>query len=155
MPGVFLSHSSLDKRFVSRLASDLAVRGIPVWFDSWELEIGDSLYDRIFEGIDNGTFLLIGLSANALQSRWVTRELNAALAKEDRIGRKVILPIKIGERDVPLSIADRLYVDFTKGYLRGLEQLESLLRRHGVDQLDLPLEQRLISRTFAKGLYLE
>jgi ABC transporter substrate binding protein len=28
--GIFLSHSSLDKKFVSKLAVDLTVRGIPV-----------------------------------------------------------------------------------------------------------------------------
>jgi TIR domain len=155
MPGVFISHSSLDKQFVSKLARDLAIQGFPVWFDSWELELGDSLYDRIFNGIDETTFLLIAFSPNALQSKWVTKELNAALAKEDRLGRKVILPMKVMPCDVPLSIADRLHVDFTKGYLLGLERLESLFRTHGIDKLPIPPEQRLFPLSFSKGLYLE
>jgi hypothetical protein len=68
MAGVFLSHSSKDKPFVTRLAADLVARGIPVWFDSWELEIGDSLSERIFEGIDESTYLILALSADSTES---------------------------------------------------------------------------------------
>jgi hypothetical protein len=35
MGTVFLSHSSVDKRFVRQLALDLLQRGYAVWFDEW------------------------------------------------------------------------------------------------------------------------
>jgi hypothetical protein len=43
MTGIFLSHSSKDKAFVCKLAIDLVNQGMPVWFDAWELEMGDSV----------------------------------------------------------------------------------------------------------------
>src|SRR5437870_3443847 len=111
MPGVFLSHSSNDKCMVTKLAADLVTRGVPVWFDSWELETGDSLFQRIFDGIDQSTFLILALSPSSVQSKCVIRELNAALAKENTLGRKVILPIKLADCTIPLAIADRIYAD--------------------------------------------
>ena len=154
MPGVFISHSSLDKVFVSKLAVDLAVRGIPVWFDSWELEAGDRLYDRIFNGIDHSAFLLLALSPNPVKSRWVNKELNAALSKEERLPRKVIIPIKIAECEVPLAIADRIYVDFSKGYLyeigvaRGIAQeIIATARQYRARKSDITISihSRLVS----------
>ena len=155
MAGVFLSHSSVDKAIVSRIAVDLANRGIPIWFASWELETGDSLYDRIFSGIDQTTYLVLVLSPDSVCSRWVGKELNAALAKEHQLGRKVIIPIKIAQCAVPLAIADRLYGDFTRGYLKAVEQLEAFLRRSGIDAAAVPLHQQIIPLVFTKGLYLD
>lgn len=155
MSGVFLSHSSLDKSFVSRLAVDLAGRGIPVWFDSWELETGDKLHDRIFSGLDESTLVILALSPNAIASPWVKKELNAVLTKEDRIHRKILIPVKISPCEAPLSIADRVYADFTAGYLRGLESLEHVLRKYFDDFDGIPPEHRILPLVFSKALYLE
>lgn len=155
MPGVFLSHSSKDKAFVGRLAADLVSRGVPVWLDSWELETGDSLYQRIFDGIDDSSFLVLAISPNSNESKWVGRELTAGLAQEDRIGRTVILPIKIAECLVPLSIADRIYADFTQGYLSGLEALEHKLKRSGSIFGEIPFNRQLVPLRFARQFYLE
>ena len=155
MSGVFLSHSSADKNFISKLAVDLAVRGIPVWFDSWEMETGDRLYDRIFEGIDESTLLVLALSPDSIKSRWVDKELSAGLVKEDRLNRKVIIPIKISACEAPLAIADRIYADFTNGYLRGLETLVRVLMRQAPDLQTINPDSQILPLVFYKGLYLE
>lgn len=156
MSGVFISHSSQDKKFVAKLAVDLTVRGIPVWYDSWEMEIGDKLYDRIFTGIDESTILILALSPASINSKWVGKELNAALAKEDRLGRKVIIPIKIAACDVPLAIADRIYADFSQDYLRALENLEKLLRNSiGGNLNTIPPEKTIVALSFSRGLFLD
>ncbi len=46
MPSLFLSHSSADKTFVEKLAKDLEGVGVNVWFDKWEIKVGDSLRGR-------------------------------------------------------------------------------------------------------------
>jgi hypothetical protein len=155
MGGVFISHSSADKKLIVKLAVDLTTRGIPIWFDSWELETGDKLADRIFTGIDDTTFLIIALSPNSIKSEWVGRELAAALAKEDRSDRKVILPIKIAPCDPPPVLANRIFADFTSGYLRGLDTLEDVLKRRLVDFASVPLDRQIIPLSFSKALYLD
>lgn len=49
MPSLFLSHSSADKTFVEKLAKDLEGVGVNVWFDKWEIKVGDSLTGKIWE----------------------------------------------------------------------------------------------------------
>ena len=59
---LFLAHASPDKEFVRRLAVDVAHRGVPVWFDEWEIGVGDSIVDRISSGIDGSGWLAVILS---------------------------------------------------------------------------------------------
>ncbi len=46
LPAVFLAHSFEDHQKVGKIAYDLRKRGIEVWFDEWELKVGDSLHDK-------------------------------------------------------------------------------------------------------------
>lgn len=69
MAGLFISHSSADKPFVHRLAIDLVARGMPVWFDTWEISTGDSLQRLIYDGIGASDYLIVVLSPNSVTSR--------------------------------------------------------------------------------------
>ncbi len=155
MAGVFLSHSSKDKPFAIKLAADLVSRGIPVWLDSWEMETGDSIYQRLFAAIDKSTFLILALSPNSVQSRWVRDELAAGLEKESKLGRKVIIPVKLAGCDAPEAIKDRVHADFTTGYLNSLESLELLLKREGAASAPVLFQKELVPLVFTKGRYLD
>jgi hypothetical protein len=155
MPGVFLSHSSKDKHFVQRLAVDLVVEGVPVWLDSWSMEVGDPLYRRIFSGIENSGFLIAVISKYALESGWVEKELLAALSMEDRIGRTFILPVRTEPVELPLAIANRIYADFTTEYLSGLERLVATLRKFGIQSADIPNEKRIVPLQFTDTVFLK
>jgi TIR domain len=56
---VFVSHSSSDKGFVDRLVADLASREIPVWYDKFDLRVGDSVTGGINEGLSQSKYFLI------------------------------------------------------------------------------------------------
>jgi hypothetical protein len=126
LPRVFLSHSSADKAFVSRLANDLQARKVPVWFDRWELKIGDSLTQRIQDGIAESSWLAIVLSKNSVKSEWVKKELAAAHAMELHKRSVFILPLVIDDCEIPVFLLDKLYADFRISYEHGFE---SLVRR--------------------------
>lgn len=123
---IFLSHSSKDKPFVRRLSTDLRMMGgISTWIDEVEIRVGDSLIEKISEGIESSNFLAIVLSENSVKSRWVTEELNLALTDQIGSGRIKILPLKIDECEVPAFLRSRLYADFTdpnnyRSSIRGL-----------------------------------
>lgn len=117
---VFLSHTSSDKPFVSRLAADLASRDVDVWFDQWEMRVGDSLVDRIQGAIQDSGYLAIVLSPKSVESAWVRRELNAALAQELERREVFILPVLAKDCPIPLFLRDKLYADFRSSYLDGL-----------------------------------
>jgi hypothetical protein len=117
---VFISHASEDKREVAiPLAQELTKAGLTVWFDAMELRLGDSLREKIDEGLAKCRFGIVILSRAFLSKRWTTAELNALFAREMQ-GHRVILPIwhKIDQRNLlrktPL-IADRIAVKTSAG----------------------------------------
>jgi hypothetical protein len=120
---VFLSHNHGDKAFVRRLANDLRDRGVKVWLDEWEMRVGDSLVERIEAGIREAGYLVVVLSANSVNSPWVIRELNAALAEELGHRGMFILPVLIEDCDVPLFVRDKMYADFRYRYSDGFHAL--------------------------------
>ena len=61
MPSLFLSHTRVDKPFVEKLASDLKQLGINVWFDKWEIKVGDSITWKIADGIRENEYLGMAL----------------------------------------------------------------------------------------------
>jgi hypothetical protein len=127
---VFLSHSSQDKKFVERLAHDLIVRGVQVWYSEWEIRVGDSLVQKISDGIDSSGWLLVVLSAASVQSEWVRRELSAGFMLELERRSVFVLPARIDDAEVPLLLKEKRYADF-RDYDAALEQvLERFIPDH-------------------------
>ena len=120
---VFISYSSKDRSFVERLATDLRSRGLYVWFDQWELKVGDSLIEKINAGITSQDYLVVVLSKTSVRSQWVMKELNAALMRELNERRVVVLPILIEDCAIPPLLSDKVYADFRSDYSLGLNKL--------------------------------
>ena len=105
-PKVFVSHASEDKeRFVINFAKKLREKGVDAWVDKWEMKLGDSLVDKIFEeGIKSCDTFIIILSKFSVTKPWVREELDSAIVK--RIEEKTrLIPIVIDEGiDIPQCI---------------------------------------------------
>jgi len=111
VPKVFLSHASEDKeRFVLDFAKKLRGKGIDVWLDKWEILLGDSLIDKIFEeGIKEAQAIIIVLSKNSINKPWVKEELNTAVVRKIN-GISKIIPILIDDCEVPESLKSTLWI---------------------------------------------
>lgn len=82
-PNVFLSHSKADKNFIEKVANDLRNARIAVWYDEWEIPIGESFRKKIFEdGISSCDLFLVYLTENSVNSYWVKSELDAAFIRD-------------------------------------------------------------------------
>jgi hypothetical protein len=108
----FISHASEDKEgFVRSLAEALQERGISIWYDEFELKVGDSLRRSIDRGLAKSRFGIVVLSSAFFAKNWTQYELDGLVAKE-MVGGKVILPIwhKISKDEVMSyspSLADK------------------------------------------------
>ena len=90
---VFISHASEDKDAVAvPLARALQNAGLRVWLDMQELDIGDSLREKIDEGLSFSQFGVVIISPSFLSKLWPKRELNGLFALEGD-GQKIILPV--------------------------------------------------------------
>ena len=120
---VFISYSGKDRSFVERLATDLRSKGLYVWFDQWELKVGDSIVDKINAGLTSHDYLIVVLSKASVRSQWVMKELNAGLMRELEERRVVVLPILVEDCDIPALLSDKVYADFRDNYSSGLNRL--------------------------------
>jgi hypothetical protein len=77
---VFLSHSSADKMLARRLAADLRDAGVKVWFDEWEIETGDSISQRIQDGLRESDFVAVLLTRQSVEHGWVEKEWQSRIA---------------------------------------------------------------------------
>lgn len=108
---VFMSYFSGDADFARRLERDLSLRGLHVWRDEHEIDIGDSLSTKIQEGLTNSYSLAVVLSPEALERPWVKEELRAAYAQR-LAGDFKIFPVVHKECALPPFLADYRYADF-------------------------------------------
>lgn len=90
---VFISHASEDKEEVVRpLASALQNEGLSVWYDEFELRIGDSLRQKIDKGVATSKFGLIVLSEMFFKKGWTNYELDGLVTRQNT-GEQILLPI--------------------------------------------------------------
>jgi len=112
--GIFISYSHQDKEFVDGLVQDLHNSGISIWVDSAEIKLGDSLIDKVSEGIDKMEYLAVVLSSASVNSSWVKKEVAVAMNQEIR-GKKIkVLPLLHRECEIPNFLQDKKYADFTE-----------------------------------------
>jgi len=124
-PTAFLCHSMEDKETVAnRLARDLRNAGIELWYDEWEIRPGDSLRQKIDEGILKAANFMALLSPNSIKSTgWVQTELDAAMVRRIE-GSARLIPIlwNVEAKDVPPTLRGLLWVRLDP-YDAGLKQL--------------------------------
>lgn len=110
---VFISHASEDKDDVVRpLANSLREKGVKVWYDEFEMKIGDSLRRKIDKGLANSRFGIVVISKDFIKKGWTNYELDGIITKAIS-GEQVILPIwhNITKKEVidfSPSLADKL-----------------------------------------------
>jgi hypothetical protein len=90
---VFISHASEDKDTIARpLTEMLRTHGVRVWFDEFELKVGDSLRESIDAGLAKSKHGIVILSPNFFSKKWTKEELDGLMALKTALGNK-ILPV--------------------------------------------------------------
>ncbi len=110
---VFISHASEDKDEIVRpLAHALKQQGLDVWYDEFELRLGDSLRRKIDAGLARSTFGIVVLSQAFFKKDWPNYELDGLVTRAVT-GEQVLLPIwhNVSKQEVirfSPSLADKL-----------------------------------------------
>lgn len=91
----FISYSTKDQEFAERLFSGLQNKGIRAWYAPHDLKAGQKVIEQIEKGIKVTDKLLLILSENSINSKWVKTEITKAYKKSKEIGKQVLFPISI------------------------------------------------------------
>lgn len=122
---IFISHNHKDKILVEQIA--LRLREIfgqdKVFYDSWSMQPGDGIIDKMSEGLDNCELFLFFVSNNSLSSNMVKLEWQNALLKATK-GKTKIVPIKLDNCSMQSILMQTLYIDlFNYGLEVSLRQI--------------------------------
>jgi hypothetical protein len=110
---VFISHASEDKAEIVRpLADALIAEGLDVWYDEFTLRIGDSLRQKIDQGLAHSRVGLVVLSQAFITKGWTNYELDGIVTRSIS-GEQILLPIWHGltkqqVMDYSPSLADKV-----------------------------------------------
>ena len=101
----FISYSSKDEQFANRLYRDLLKNNVSGWKASESLQTGEDFPEAIENAIRKHERLIVILSANALKSTWVRKEVEIGLEEEQRRKKTVICPILIDDAAKSTNVA--------------------------------------------------
>ncbi|WP_406734390.1 toll/interleukin-1 receptor domain-containing protein [Vibrio scophthalmi] len=161
---VFISHASEDKESVVLPLVDLLLcNGMKVWLDKGEIFLGDSIREKIDEGLANSQFGVVVISHNFFAKNWTRAELDSLFTREMR-GQKVILPVwhNISAEEVsefsPL-IAGKLAVSTSDGLGYVAEQISRAIFQSGrKESVGKPIHTGKLTKkaimSFPVGCYL-
>ncbi|KKL90476.1 hypothetical protein LCGC14_1904300 [marine sediment metagenome] len=127
---IFISYSHKDREFSRRLASLLQDKGIATWIDDRELNIGDSLIEKINEAIHQANVVLIVLSRNTSNSQSQLSEIAMAIAARKKSTKQIVSIVLDKNIALPFFLKDRLYIDVSgkRGIEERVEQISQTLQ---------------------------
>jgi hypothetical protein len=137
--GIFVSHhhSPEEDIFTHRLVSDLRAAGADVWVDEDSVQ-SDSFIQRINQGLSERDWFVLVMTPDALGSRWVMREVDAAFNLVNSGQMQSIIPIvaePCPDADIPPLLRPLQRYDATSDYPLALSKL---LRALGLEQAQSP-----------------
>lgn len=138
---VFISHASRDKEdLVEDLYKSLNKLGIKIFYDKESLDWGDEWKKQILEGVNKAEFAIIVISENFFGREWTEKELTELLARQNRNGQKLILPIL---KNITIDQLTQKYP--TVADIHAIDSSE-----HSTDEIGLLFAKQLIKRLKAQ-----
>lgn len=138
MATLFLSHSTRDKDAVLRLADELRQRNISVWLDEWEIEVGESIPEKIQNGLKDARYVGVWLTEHSVKSGWVAKEWHAKIYQEISSKKIIVLPMLADDCEIPVFLGDKKYADFRVSFRDGVKSLMRTLSRQNLHETQLP-----------------
>ena len=132
---VFICHASEDKKNIARpLANSLDGIGVSYWIDEAEISWGDSIVEKINEGLASSRYIIVIFSPYFIKKAWPQKEFYAVFHKEISSNEVKILPLFAGSESDKIEMLDKFPLIRDKLYLSWED---------GVENIVLNLQQRL------------
>ena len=137
---IFICHASEDKsEVVEPLLEACEEAGISYWYDNTEILWGDSITQKVNEGLKISRYVVVVLSEAFISKNWPQRELNAVMNIEASSGQARVLPLIVGKGDTRKKILDEYPILNDKYHLtwdKGITNIiPSLKNRLGISHI--------------------
>jgi len=105
MSRIFISYSHRDSEYVRKLSDGLRTLGQQPFYAEEALAAGQPFQTILSENRRAADAIVFVLSANSLESRYVTTEMGAALGYFEERGRPLIIPVVIDASSLPPQVS--------------------------------------------------
>lgn len=109
--------------FVDLLATYLDSRDVDLWYDKREIKVGEGIVNRINDGLEAASHLVVILSKASVKKPWVKREISSVLMKQLQDQSIKIVPLLREDCKIPPLLADIKYADCRKDQDAGFRQM--------------------------------
>jgi hypothetical protein len=127
MANVFISYRRPDAVMAERLARSLRRAGHKVWFDEWEIAIGDSIPASMNRGLEGAHYVVVCLSALGL-ARWMSAEVWSTYSRQLSGLSVKLLPVRFRGGEIPALLSDLRYADLSLDWTKGVAALLDAMR---------------------------
>jgi hypothetical protein len=128
MRDIFICHAGEDKDEIVRpMVEAFNAANISCWYDEAEIRWGDSIIQKVNEGLASASYVVVVISQSFVQKPWPEREFNAVLNQEASIGEVKVLPLIVGSEEEKRNILDRYPLINDKRYLPWDGNLRSIV----------------------------
>lgn len=142
---IFLSHNSADKELVRALAMLLTGEGINVFFDEWDIRLGDPLMGTIERGLHDADVFIIVWSDAASRSNWVDVELQTFFRRRIDNHDLRVIPLILDGTPLPPLLSNYAGMNLMEGNPQN-NTIETVVRTLLGNERDVQLAQRLQRR---------
>lgn len=102
---------------------DLEANGYIPWLDEWDIKVGESIPEKISNGLQEADFVIVILSEDSVSSKWVEREWQTKYWGEIEKGQVNVLPLLLKDCKIPELLKTKKYADFRGDFNSGLSSL--------------------------------
>jgi len=132
-PKAFLSYGWEDHELAEKIATELQGSGVDTWWAEWCISAGDSLRQKIDEGLGDCTHFIVLLTPSSLKKPWVNQEMDAGLVRKVREQCKFIpLRHNLSAEELPPLLSGMLspeLSDFDGGIMQLVNDIHGVVRK--------------------------
>jgi hypothetical protein len=143
---VFISFNSVDREWARRLARKLSRTGylnrkFKVFFDEWEIGVGESIPKAIGWALEHTTRVIAILTPEWLESEWCQLESETTVYSDPAGARKTLVPLLLRECQLPSTLRRLRWLDFRdekqfdRNYLKLVSELRKVNREDIISSL--------------------
>jgi len=130
-PTCFISYAHEDAVLARDIAYGLQAAELGVQIDEELLAGGDSIIELVSEVTKDVEFVVALVSRHSVESRWCKFELAQAMTDELAMPGTKVIPVKVGNVEMPPMLRHKLYRSVESGQVDSLvKELVSDIRKH-------------------------
>jgi hypothetical protein len=125
---IFISYSRKDIEIMSRIKTHFEREGFNVWVDQSELELGTVAWEtKIQDALEHTNCVVVLMSPDSKQSKWVMNELSYAERHDVRIFPVLARGDEV--EAVPFRLSSTMWVDIREDYPKAMQKLVGAIRK--------------------------